>query len=187
MTAVEVDTYGFVSEPPSRGGFWFLLVAGVAWLVLALLVLQFTYTSVRALTFLVSVFFFVAAASEFGETFVAPSWRWAHAVLGTLFVAGGIWAIVYPGETFGTLALLFGWYLLLKGVHDLVVSLALRGIALWWIGLLAGAAQIALAFWATGYPGRSAALLVLWVGIGAAVRGLVTVVAAFRLRDETGA
>ena len=39
-----------------------------------------------------------------------------------------------------------------------------------------------LGFWASGYPGRSAALLILWVGIGALIRGVTQLVLAFQVR-----
>ena len=32
-----------------------------------------------------------------------------------------------------------------------------------------------------GYPGRSAALLIIWVGIGAIIRGIAEIVAAFHV------
>jgi hypothetical protein len=40
-----------------------------------------------------------------------------------------------------------------------------------------------------GYPGRSAALLILWVGIGAIIRGVVEISAGFHVRkvaEEVG-
>ena len=120
--------------------------------------------------------------------FLTPGWKWAHALLAVLFGFGGIWAFAYPGQTFGTLAVLFGWYLLIKGTFDVTRSLMFHGEHLWWLGLIAGIAEIALAFWAVSYVGRSATLLVLWVGIGAAIRGIMTIVAAFDLRHaRTGA
>jgi uncharacterized membrane protein HdeD (DUF308 family) len=33
-----------------------------------------------------------------------------------------------------------------------------------------------------GYPGRSAALLILWIGIGAIIRGIAEIVSSFQLR-----
>jgi uncharacterized membrane protein HdeD (DUF308 family) len=48
----------------------------------------------------------------------------------------------------------------------------------------AGVIQIVIGLWAIGYPGRSAALLVLWVGIGALMRGVTEIFFAFRLRDS---
>jgi uncharacterized membrane protein HdeD (DUF308 family) len=42
--------------------------------------------------------------------------------------------------------------------------------------------EVLLGIWATGYPGRSAALLIIWVGVGAIVRGVFDIVAAFSAR-----
>ena len=41
--------------------------------------------------------------------------------------------------------------------------------------------------WAAGYPGRSASLLVVWVGIGALIRGITQLVLAFQVRKIHGA
>lgn len=182
MTTIRVETYGVVTEEPQGPPFWLLLSLGIGWVLLSFLLLNFTYRSVLALTILIGVVLFIAAASEFAMLFVASGWKWLHAVLGVLFVLGGIAAFVYPGQTFGTLALIFGWYLLIKGTFDVVASLMFHGVHLWWMGLIAGLIEIAVAFWAIGYVGRSAALLVLWVGIGALIRGITTIVAAFQLR-----
>ncbi len=187
MTSIRVETYGVVYEDEPSPPFWLLLCVGIAWVLLSFLLLNFTYRSVTALTILIGIVLFVAAASEFAEAFVAPGWKWLHALLGVLFVLGGIAAFAYPGQTFGTLALIFGWYLLLKGTFDVVMSLALHGVHLWWMGLIAGLIEIAVAFWAIGYVGRSAALLLIWVGIGALIRGITTIVAAFQLRHMRGA
>jgi uncharacterized membrane protein HdeD (DUF308 family) len=187
VTTIRVETYGIVTEeePPSPLPFWLMLCIGIAWIFLSFLLLQFTYTSVRSLTALVGVVLFVAAASEFGEAFAARSWKWVHALIGVLFAIGGCVAFAYPGQTFGTLAVIFGWYLLIKGTYDIVMAFVLHGLPMWWMRLVAGIAQLALAFWAVGYVGRSAALLVLWVGIGAVIRGVTTLVAAFDIRRES--
>ena len=185
MTTVGADTPGieaefedFVAGP----GFWVLLIMGILWILLSFLLLQFTYKSITAIAILIGVVFLIAAASEIAEAFVAPGWKWAHAGLGILFVIGGIWAFAYPGQTFGTLAVLFGWYLLIKGTFDIVTAFMFHGTPLWWMGLIAGVIQVAFAFWAVGYVGRSAALLILWVGIGALMRGITEIVAAFQIR-----
>lgn len=187
MTSIRVESYGVVYEEPPSPPFWLLLCLGIGWVLLSFLLLNFTYRSVAALTILIGIVLFVAAASEIAEAFVAQGWKWLHAALGVLFILGGIAAFVYPGQTFGTLALIFAWYLLLKGTFDVVFSLMLHGAHLWWMGLIAGLIEIAIAFWAIGYVGRSAALLVLWVGIGALIRGITTIVAAFQLRHMRGA
>jgi uncharacterized membrane protein HdeD (DUF308 family) len=184
MAAVTVDTYGVVPEEDYSEGppFWALLTIGILWILLSFLVLQFTYSSILSITIIVGTLLCLGGVSEIGESFIVEGWRWAHALIGVLFLLGGLFTFVYPGQTFGTLALIFGWYLLLKGTLDIISAFLLHGLPLWWMGLLVGFAEIALAFWTVGYVGRSAALLILWVGIGALLRGIVTIVAAFRTR-----
>src|SRR3954471_18369806 len=114
MAAVEVDTYVVVpdddyTDPPP---FWALLAMGIVWIVLSFVLLQFTYTSITAIAVVIGILLLLAGAAEFAEAFLAPGWKWAHALLGVFFIAGGIWSFAYPGQTFGTLAILFGWYLL---------------------------------------------------------------------------
>lgn len=185
MTAIGVDTYGVVPDDDPDVGlpFWLMLLVGIAWILLSFLLLQFTWRSITALSALVGIVLIVAAVSEGFETFMAPGWKWAHALLGILFLLGGIWAFAYPGQTFGSLAILFGWYLLFKGTFDVVLSFMMRGFPLWWMRLISGFIEIGLAFWTVGYPGRSASLLVLWVGFGALMRGIVTIVLAFHVRS----
>jgi uncharacterized membrane protein HdeD (DUF308 family) len=187
MTTVGADTYGIVPEDEfnefvAGPGFWVLLIMGILWVLLSFLLLQFTYASITALSVLVGIVLLVAAASEIAWAFVAEGWKWLHGALGVLFVLGSIFAFVYPGQTFGTLALIFGWYLLIKGTFDIIMAFNFHGYPLWWVGLIAGVIEIAFAFWAVGYVGRSAALLLIWVGIGALMRGITSIVAAFQLR-----
>jgi uncharacterized membrane protein HdeD (DUF308 family) len=88
-----------------------------------------------------------------------------------------------PVQTFGMLALLIGWYLLFKGIVDITDSILDRHVApLWGLLLGAGIAQVVIGVWAIGYPGRSAWLLVLWVGLAALARGVTDIVVAFRVR-----
>jgi uncharacterized membrane protein HdeD (DUF308 family) len=181
MTAISVESYDVVEGDPGTP-FWLMLTLGILWILVSFLILDFSYSSIVAISVLMGVILLFAAASEFVMAFIAPGWKWLHIVLGVLFALVGIFAFVYPGETFGTLALIFGWYLMLKGTFDIVTSLMLHGEHLWWMGLIVGVLEIALAFWAIGYVGRSATLLVLWVGLGALFRGITTTAEAFHLR-----
>jgi uncharacterized membrane protein HdeD (DUF308 family) len=84
------------------------------------------------------------------------------------------------------LAQLIGIFLVVKGTADFVYALLIRhDLDLWWLTLIAGIIQIALGVWAMGYSGRSAALLLVWVGIGAIIRGISDIVAAFHERKLT--
>jgi uncharacterized membrane protein HdeD (DUF308 family) len=104
-------------------------------------------------------------------------------VLGVMFVLGGIAALMTPFHTFRLLSALVGFFLVLKGTLDFVMALATRHDSdLWWLLLISGVIEVVFGFWASGYPGRSAALLMLWVGIGALIRGITQLVMAFQVR-----
>jgi uncharacterized membrane protein HdeD (DUF308 family) len=53
---------------------------------------------------------------------------------------------------------------------------------LWWLQLVAGLAQILLAFWVAGDFKEKAILLVVYVGIVALMRGITELFLAFKLK-----
>jgi uncharacterized membrane protein HdeD (DUF308 family) len=118
-------------------------------------------------------------------------WKVFHAIFGVLFVLVGVVALAYPHRTFVEVAAIFSFFLLFKGVFDAFASLALREVVdMWWIGLIVGAVEMLLAFWAAGNFGRESVLLVVWVGAAALGRGVMELALAFRLhglRHETAA
>ena len=181
MTAVGVAP---VREPAIGKWWWVLLVTGILWILIGLFVLQAHYSSAVAIGYLVGFWLIFAGVAEFVETGVERSgWRWLHAVLGVLFVVGGILALMSPFQTFTVLAALIGIFLIIKGTFDFVVALLVRHLNdLWWMTLIAGIIQIALGAWAMGYPGRSAALLIIWVGIGALIRGIAEIITSFQVK-----
>jgi uncharacterized membrane protein HdeD (DUF308 family) len=159
-----------------------LLVTGILWILIGLYVLQTHYGSAVAVAYLVAFFLIFAGVAEFIEVGVSASWRWLHIVLGVVFVIGGFVALLSPFQTFMVLAALLGIFLVIRGTVGFVFALLVRhDLDLWWLGLISGIIEIALGIWAMGYQGRSAALLLLWVGIGAIVRGITEIVAAFRV------
>src|SRR5436190_9027844 len=122
------------------GAWWLFLITGVAWLVIALIVLRFDMTSVASVGVLLGVILLLAAVNEFmalGMRNVA--WKWLHGVLAALFVIGGIWAFIHPIGAFYELASILGFLLILKGSMDLVGSVVQREVSeLWWLGLVVG-------------------------------------------------
>jgi uncharacterized membrane protein HdeD (DUF308 family) len=162
---------------------WLFLITGIAWTVIAFGVLTVDPTTPAMIGYLAGFVFILAGVNEFATVAFVEDWKWLHIVLGVLFVVGGIMAVLEPFQTFGILAVLVGWFLLFKGISDAVVSVVARDVLpLWGLLLAAGIAQVALGVWAIGYPGRSAWLLVLWVGIAALSRGITEIVLAIRLR-----
>jgi uncharacterized membrane protein HdeD (DUF308 family) len=161
---------------------WLLLVSGAAWILLSLAILQFNLTSVWSIAILTGIVLFAAALTEFAVAAITPSWTWARVLLGVAFIIGGVVAFAWPKETFLVLADLIGWYLLFLGTFEVVESLSSRRTELWWLRLIVGAATIAIAFWAVHSLERSVTLLILWVGIGALIRGLNQIFLAFEFR-----
>jgi uncharacterized membrane protein HdeD (DUF308 family) len=101
---------------------------------------------------------------------------------GVLSIIAGILAFVWPGRTLLVLAGILAWFLVFKGIVDVVGALASIGRAWWWIGLIVGILELLLGIWAAGYPGRSLFVFVNVVGIYAMFYGFGEIFAAFDLR-----
>jgi uncharacterized membrane protein HdeD (DUF308 family) len=164
---------------------WLLLITGLAWMVVAIILLRFDYTSVYSISLLFGFVAIAAGVFEIGATFMAAGW-WTllHAILALVFIIVGIVAFVSPGDTFVSLAAVFSFFLIFAGAFDIILSIASRKeIEVWWLQLIGGIIELALGFWAAGYYGRSAVLLVAWVAAFAIIRGVRDIVTAFRVRE----
>jgi len=163
---------------------WLLLVTGIAWMLLALILLRFDYTSVSAISILFGIVAIAAGVMEIGVLMlVAGWWKLLHGVLAVVFIVAGIVAFVHPGNTFAALAAVFSFFLVIAGAFDIVISISVRHeIEVWWLQLITGIVELLLGFWAAGYYGRSAVLLVAWVAAIAILRGVRDIVLAFRVR-----
>jgi uncharacterized membrane protein HdeD (DUF308 family) len=173
----------YEEEVAASRWWWALLVTGILWILIGIFVLQADFNSALLIGYLVAFWLIFAGVAEFMELAVAIGWKWLHVVLGILFVVGGIMALLAPFQTFTVLAALIGIFLIVKGTLDFVLGIVGRHFSdLWWLTMGAGIIEILLGIWAMGYPGRSAALLLLWVGVGAIIRGITEIVAAFSIR-----
>jgi uncharacterized membrane protein HdeD (DUF308 family) len=183
-TEAELSEFGGVAGRT----WWLFLISGIAWAVIAFAVLTVDPYTPATIGYLAGFFLLLAGVNEFVTGAVVEDLRWLHIVLGILFAIAGVMALLDPFQTFGILALLIGWYLLFKGISDIIVSIIGRAyLPLWGLLLASGILELAIGVWAIGYPGRSAWLLVLWVGIAALSRGITEIVLAFRLRSAGAA
>ncbi len=163
---------------------WLYLITAAAWFVIAWTVLRFDLTSVVAVSILAGVVILTAGIAELFNAFTAPSWKWLHAVLGVVFIVTSAIAFFQPGGTFAMLAAFVGWYLLFKGLFDIVLAFATKNDNdAWWLLLIVGIIEVILGFWAAGRFGRSVALLIVFIGAIALTRGITDIVFAFRLRQ----
>jgi uncharacterized membrane protein HdeD (DUF308 family) len=164
---------------------WLLLITGIGWMLVALIVLRFDYTSVSAISILFGIVAIAAGVLEIGVLILAGGWwKLLHAILAVVFIAAGIVAFVHPGDTFAALAAVFSFFLIFAGTFDIIISISARHeIEVWWLQLVGGIVELLLGFWAAGYYGRSAILLVVWVAAIALIRGVRDIVLAFRVRE----
>jgi uncharacterized membrane protein HdeD (DUF308 family) len=164
---------------------WVFLITGIGWILVTLIVLRFDYTSVSAISILFGIVAIAAGVIEIGVMLLAGGWwKLLHAVLALVFIVAGIVAFVHPGDTFAALAAVFSFILVFAGTFDIIESISVRHeIEVWWLQLIGGIIELALGFWAAGYYGRSAILLVAWVAAFALIRGVMNIVLAFRVYD----
>ena len=167
------------------GPWWLWLLTGLGWMLVALIVLRFDYTSVSAISILFGFIAIAAGVLEFGVMVLARSWwKLLHGAVAVIFIVAGIVAFIHPGNTFAALAGVFSFFLVFAGTFDIVIAISTRReIEVWWLQLVGGIIELALGFWAAGYYGRSAVLLVAWVAAFAIIRGVRDIVLAFRVRE----
>jgi len=188
MTTVDMvfDEREVLEEASRR--WWFFLITGIAWLVFALLVFQWDFTTVYAVSILFGCVALAAGVNEFLSMSVSTTgWKIVRAILGVLFVLAGLWALVHPHNAFLTIAALMGYFLLFKGIFDLTVAfMAKSQFELWWLQLIVGIVEILLAFWVAGSFRNKTILLVVYVGVIALTRGITELFLAFKLRRLKG-
>jgi uncharacterized membrane protein HdeD (DUF308 family) len=164
---------------------WLFLISGIGWVLVSLIVLRFDYVSVSAISIL---FGLVALATGFIEIGLAMMvtgwWKLLSGLFALVAIAAGIVSFIHPGDTFVALAAVVSFFLVFAGTYDIITAISVRReIEVWWLQLVGGIIELALGFWAAGYYGRSAVLLVAWVAAFALIRGVREFVLAFRVRD----
>ena len=189
MTSIGVDDDREIVEAFQAATrlWWIFLVIGTAWLLFAILVFRFDWTSVKAISIVFGIVVLAAAVDEVLIAFSGGQSGWMIAlrlVLAAAFVVIGVIAFIHPGNTFKALAAVMSFYFILKGAFTMIMALATRKEAeLWWVALLVGLAELLIGFWAAGDFGHRQILLIVWVGVLALLRGIESIVFAFRVRD----
>jgi uncharacterized membrane protein HdeD (DUF308 family) len=180
IPAVAQRTFGRFLPP-----WWLFLITSIAWTLVAVIVLRFDYVSVRAISILFGIVAIAAGVLELGVTMLARGWwKLLGGVVAVVFIAAGVVSFIHPGDTFRALAAVISFVFVFAGTFDIITAIsARREIEVWWLQLIAGLVYLALGFWAAGYYGRSAVLLVAWVAAFALIRGVTSIVLAFRVRE----
>jgi Short repeat of unknown function (DUF308) len=166
-------------------GYWWVgLLAGVAWLVISLVILQFDSASVTTVGVLVGVMFLLAAIQNIALTTLPVEHRWVPVLFSVLFLVSAVICFIEPVDTFAGLADMLGFLFLLVGVWWMVQSFLERPVnPMWWLNLISGILMTGIAFWAAGQLfATKAYTLLVFAGIWALMQGTVDIVRAFEVR-----
>src|SRR5829696_2243743 len=105
-----------VGVPESReasrdvsGLWWIWLVVGIAWIVAALVILQFDSASVTTIGIIVGSMFAVAGVQQLVLAAIAPTMRWLWALFGVMFFIAAVVCFFDPADTFAGLADILGF------------------------------------------------------------------------------
>jgi uncharacterized membrane protein HdeD (DUF308 family) len=176
---------GAVSRDAVRGvagAWWLFLALGVLWILFGMFVLSYNAGSLLVLAIFAGVTFLMTGVNQVLAASRIQGWRWLYLLGGALSILAGIVAFVWPGRTLLVLSVVLAWFLVFKGIVDIVAALSNHGRPYWWLGLILGILELLLGIWAAGYPGRSLFVFVNLVGIYAIFYGFTEVFAAFDLR-----
>jgi uncharacterized membrane protein HdeD (DUF308 family) len=176
---------------------WVYLVSGIAWLIVAWVVLRLNATSITTVGVILGIVFLAAGIHEvFLATLVSGGWKVWNYIMAVLFFLAGLWGLFEPVQTFFALASVLGLLLIFYGIFEIAQSIASRDInPYWWLGLIAGVLLLLLAFWVSGSDrvyalAQRTYLILFWVGFFALFRGFSEVILAFGVRHvgkEAGA
>lgn len=105
------------------------------------------------------------------------AWKWLAGIGATALLVGAA-AVAWPGRTALVVAVLFGIYLVVSGVLNVVVGLSapMSGMTRFLV-LLGGIAAVVLGILCFRDRGESVALLGIWIGLGWIISGFGRLIA----------
>jgi uncharacterized membrane protein HdeD (DUF308 family) len=182
MTAEQTSIRYNVRE--ITGYWWVGLVAGISWLVISLVILQFDSASVATVGVLVGLMFLLAGAQNIALTTLPVEHRWVPALFSVLFLISAVVCFIDPFYTFAGLADMLGFLFLLVGVWWMIQSFLERPVnPMWWLNLISGIVMTGIAFWTAGQLfATKAYTLLVFAGIWALMQGTNDIVRALEVR-----
>lgn len=153
------------------------LTEGIFLLVIGALLMLLPMVTTFAMSVLISVALLVAGVYKFINTVIRRDEiekPWLNILISMLMVVAGAYLVMQPVYNLFLITLGVGVYFLLEGVNSISTAFETRGIfKYWWVGLLVGLAQFALAFLiAFGLPSSALYTVGLLVSVSLMLSGI---------------
>lgn len=163
---------------------WMWLVAGIAWIVVAMVILQLDAASVRTVGVIVGIMLFVAGLQYGLTAMFAEGWKWLWGIFSIVLMGSGLTAMINPASAFANVADMLGFLFAFVGIIWVVEGLAIRNFdSLWWLTLLSGIFMLIIGFWVGGqFFIDKAHMLLVFAGMWAIMKGLLDMLRAFEIR-----
>ena len=162
---------------------WLLLIVGAAWIMIAVVMLRFTYTTVEAIAKLFGAVFLLAAAAEvIVGALSSRGWRVARWLVALVFLVAGVVAFLAVKATVVALAAVMSALFIVWGILGVVTAIAARREGGWKLPLIAGFAEVAIGLWIATSLHASITTLLISVGAGTVVHGIGDIRSAFLVR-----
>ena len=162
---------------------WLLLIAGAAWIMIAVVALRFTYSTVEAVAKLFGALFLLAAAAEvMMGALSSRGWRVARWLVAVVFVVAGVVAFLAVRATVVALAAVMSVLFIIWGALGVATAIAARRERGWRAPLIAGLADLAIGTWLATSLHASITTLLISVAAGTVVHGIGDIRSAFLVR-----
>lgn len=116
--------------------------------------------------------------------FLEKTW-WIALLRGVLAVIFGVFALVNPEGAGYLLVFIFGIFLLVDGLINVIGSIIyIRAAVDWWVLLVVGVLEIGVALVTFAHPDITGTVLAILVGLWALFKGVIELMAGIALRNE---
>ena len=126
------------------------LVEGIFILIVGMLLVILPQVSTLALSLMISVALILAGIYKLISSVIRRDEiekSWLSAIIAILMIGTGAYLTVRPLFNLFLITLGVGIYFVLEGINSMIIAFESKGVLKhWWVGILAGLAQFALAF-----------------------------------------
>lgn len=153
------------------------LVEGIFVLIVGLMLLILPQISTFAMSLMISVALILTGLYKLISTVVRRDEAdkfWLNTLIAVLMTAAGVYLTIRPLFNVFMLTIALGLYFVLEGANSMITAFENRGIfKQWWVGLVAGLFQFALAFLILfGLPSTALYTIGILVGVSMLLSGI---------------